>query len=60
MTRQEFEALAREQNVRRERERAESRRDGDPCDLVTMFALNHETYCRTHGVMGPCPYGGGR
>jgi hypothetical protein len=62
MTREQFEQSCREQNQRKDEERAQARSAGAPCVVVTMFAFGGVPYCQTHGVMGPCPYGkdGGR
>jgi hypothetical protein len=57
MTRQEMEQVCREQNDRKARERGEARQSGAPCDVETMLAFGGIPYCRTHGVMGECPYG---
>ena len=56
MTRQEFEQACAEQNARRNREIISARNAGAPCDIVTMYAFGGIPYCRTHAVMGPCPY----
>jgi len=58
--REKFEQACREQNARHMAQRAEARANGAACDVEIMFAFGGETYCRAHGVMGPCPYGGER
>jgi hypothetical protein len=60
MIRSEFARAAREQNDRRDIEICEARRRALPCDVETMLAFGGTPYCRSHGVMGPCPYGGSR
>jgi len=57
MTRSEFEKEARRQNAERGIERAKARTERKPCEVEIMFAFGGTPYCRTHGVMGPCPYG---
>lgn len=57
MTRNEFEKEARRQNAEAGQRRASSRAERKPCDVEIMLALGGVDYCRTHGVMGPCPYG---
>ena len=57
MTRQEMEQTCRDQNERKARERVEARRAGGSCDVEPMLAFGGIPYCRTHGVMGECPYG---
>ena len=56
MDRNEFEVAARTQNEQRATKVAEARRDGAACDVEVMLALGGVPYCRTHRVMGPCPY----
>lgn len=55
-SRSDFERACREQNERVAREVAEARKHGLACDVVPMLAFGGIDYCRTHRVMGPCPY----
>ena len=57
MTRQEMEQACRDQNRRKAEERVSARANGGPCDVEPMLAFGGIPYCRTHGVMGECPYG---
>lgn len=56
MTRSEFEKAARDQNDARSHEVAEARQTGAACDVEVMLAFGGMTYCRTHRVMGECPF----
>jgi hypothetical protein len=56
MERIEFEQAARKQNEERAAQVAEARKTGGACDVEIMFAFGGTEYCRTHRVMGPCPY----
>lgn len=60
MTRHEWEQACREQNARREREVVAARQKRESCDVTPMLAFGGTPYCRTHRVMGWCPYGGAR
>jgi len=60
MTRNEFEKAAREQNEARNREVAGDREQRTACETEIMLALGGKTCCRTHRVMGPCPFAGVR
>ena len=60
MTHAEFETACAQQNRERAERIEQSRTGGTPCDVVTMYALGGIGYCRTHAVMGECPYGHGR
>jgi hypothetical protein len=56
MTRQEMERQCQESNKRHAEARLAARVDGAPCDVEPMLAFGGIPYCRTHGVMGECPY----
>jgi hypothetical protein len=53
----EFDKAMRGQNDNHAKTRAEARANATACDVETMFAFGGTPYCRSHGVMGPCPYG---
>lgn len=59
MDRNEFEAAARAINDARSQRVAIAREAKSPCDLVDMLAFGGMTYCRTHAVMGSCPFAAG-
>jgi hypothetical protein len=56
MTRNQFEAAAKQQNAERAAQVVDARVNGAPCVVVTMFAFGGVDYCSTHRVMGPCPF----
>lgn len=56
ITRSEFEQAMRDQNARRDAEVATARELGGACDTIEMLAFGGESYCRTHRVVGRCPY----
>lgn len=57
ITRSEWERAARAQVEESAARVVRARANGEPCDVESMLAFGGQEYCRTHRVVGPCPYG---
>lgn len=60
MDRSSFETLCSEQNTDAAVRRETARQSGAACNITPMLAFGGIDYCTTHGVMGRCPFGGGK